>query len=131
MVGLRSSFLKKNSQLWKLHSLTSLKPFQKLSCSSLDMDEVSKLYRLGRSVTCRSTHEDMSPPRSSKSPSQLTGLQCLCEFTISGLGISEIPNLSGSTELLKIVDVSFSRQLTSLERLSRFTCSEVYQFAGV
>ena len=65
-----------------------------------------------------------------QSSSQLTGLPCLCEFTISGLGISEIPNLSGS-ELLEIVDASFSRQLTSLQGLSRFTCSEVYQYAGV
>lgn len=58
---------------------------------------------------------EWSPPIS-KLPS-LTGLQCLCNLSISWLGISEIPNLS-RLEQLQVIKGSENRQQTSLQGLA-------------
>ena len=65
--------------------------------------------------------------RLSKLPS-FTGLQSLCELEISGLGITEIPNLSGLEQLEHIIllqseKLSELSGLTGLKRLRTLKCA--------
>ena len=128
MVGIRSLKFEGNGQRSKLCSLISLRT---LRCSHRDMDEVPGLDSL---VGVKFLSLEWSA-RISKLPS-LTGLQCLCNLSISWLGISEIPNLS-RLEQLQVIKASHNRQLTSLQSLANLPALklttqfvEVHRYVG-
>ena len=113
LVGLLSLDLIRNWKLSKLPSLFGLKRLHTLNCYCSAIDEVPGLDGL---VGLQSLSLSICP-QLSKIPSDLTGLQCLRELSISDLGgITEIPNLSG-LEQLQVIDASRNSQLTSLQGL--------------